>query len=119
MSAFKISIDEDLFLIRTSPGILNRIMFFKTWSYLIELPVSRIARFEFETRAGINTLIVVKRTKEGDEKNIPVSLLKASSSQMRFMKKALPKILSNHSSMVEIKQLEKKYLKNKKVKYVS
>ena len=113
--AFKLSIDEDLFLIRTSPSLLNRLFFFKHWSYAIELPVRRIDRVEWETRLGVDTLVVIKKTKEGDEKSIPISLAKASGAQKRFIREALPKIIQEHPPMNKIKSLRNQYLKNKDV----
>jgi len=110
----KLSIDEDLFLLRTSPGILERIFFFKHWSYGIELPVSRIVRVEVERRLGVCTLIVVKSTVEGIDKSIPLSLAKATNKQIDFIKHALPGIIENKPLMSEIKALEKKYLNPKK-----
>jgi hypothetical protein len=111
MAPFKLSIDEDILLIRTSPSILNGILFFKRWSYVLELPVHRIARVELERRAGILTLIVVKISKDGREKHIAVSLLKASRKQVNFIKNALPKIIENRPNMHEINEYIADYLK--------
>lgn len=111
MAAFKLSIDEDLLLVRTSPGILNRLLFFKHWSYALELPVNRIVRVEVERRAGILTLIVVKKSKQGKEKHLAISLLKANRKQVQFMKNALPGIIENHPPMNEISKQISKYLK--------
>jgi len=111
MSSFKLSIDEDILLIRTSPSVLNNIMFLKHWSYVIELPVQRIASVEVERRAGILTLVVVKKSKNGTEKRIAVSLLKASKKQVNFIKYALPKIIEQHPSMHEINEYVNDYLK--------
>ena len=111
MSDFKLSIDEDILLIRTSRSVLNSIMFLKHWSYAIELPVQRIARIEIERRAGILTLVVVKKSKKNTEKRIAVSLLKASKKQVNFIKNALPNIIEQRPSMKEINKYVSDYLK--------
>lgn len=110
MSRFKLSIDEDILLIRTSPGLINYVMFFKNWSYVLELPVNRINSVELERRAGILTLIVLKNSKDGREKHIAVSLVKASKKQVDFIRNALPSIISNRLPMNEINDLKRKYL---------
>lgn len=110
MARFKISIDEDLLLIRTSASILNYIFFFKYWSYALELPVHRIARTEVKRRAGILTLIVVKKSNQGQEKHIAISLLKASKKQVEFIKNALPRIIEDRPPMTEIKEYKQEYL---------
>ena len=113
MSAFKLSIDEDLLLIRTSPSILNALIPFRHWSYGIELPTHKIVRTEVVRRAGIQTLIVVKNTAEGEEKNIVVSLAKANKHQVAFLTHALPKIIADRPNMHEINSYIKQYLKPK------
>jgi hypothetical protein len=110
MSAFKISIDEDILLLRTSPSMLNRLIFFRHWSYALELPVKRIIETKVERRAGILTLIVVKKSKEGPNKNIAVSLAKANKKQVRFLKIALPQIIADKPPMPKIKEYINTYL---------
>ena len=110
MAAFKISIDEDLLLIRTSPSLFNRLVFFRHWSYALELPVTRIVRTEFTRRSGIPTLIVVKRSADEPEKNIVVSLAKATRQQIDFIKHALPKIIEERPRMTVIKDYMNQYL---------
>jgi len=110
MSAFKINIDEDLLLIRSKPGLLNYLIFFRHWSYNLELPTNRIVRLEVERRAGILTLIVVKSSKDGINKNIAVSLLRANKKQVNFIKNALPTIISEKPPMHDISKFIKVYL---------
>ena len=104
--AFKLSIDEDLLLIRTSSSILNDILFFKHWSYALELPISRIDSVHLEKRAGIDTLVVHKKPKSGEQetKSIPVSLFKAKKNQKEFLKDRLNWIVREHPTYPEIKE---------------
>ena len=113
MSAFKLSIDEDLLLIRTSPSIWNTLVFYKHWSYNLELPTRRIISTEVMKRSGILTLIVVKSTNEGPEKNIVISLSKANKRQVAFLKHALPRIIEDRPNMHEINNYIDQYLKPK------
>lgn len=111
MSAFKLSIDEDILLIRTSPSVLNGLVFFRHWSYAIELPVQKIIETNVVRRAGVLTLVVVKKSRVGPDKHIAVSLVKASRKQVEFLKIALPKIIANRPSMPKIKEYISTYLK--------
>ena len=115
---FKFSIDEDLLSVKTSPGILERLFFFKHWSYMFDLPVKRISEVHVETRLGVKTMVVHKISKDGDDKAFPVSLSKASSQQIKFIKEAVPKIISGKLKMPEITALEKKYFKKKEITYL-
>ena len=111
MSAFKLNIDEDILLIRTSPSLLNRLVFFRHWSYLLELPVLKIIETKVIRRAGVLTLIVVKKSKVGPDKHITVSLAKANRKQVDFMRHALPKIIAERPPMKKIKEYQETYLK--------
>lgn len=116
--AFKLSIDEDLLLVRTKPGILERLFFFKHWGYQVELPTSRISKIEVESRMGINTLIVHKSMADGDDKIIPISISKANKREVLFMKEALPLIIKEKLPMPKIKELQHKYLDHSNATYL-
>ncbi len=111
MSAFKLSIDEDILLIRTSRSLLNTLVFFRHWSYVLELPVNKIIETKVERRAGLLTLVVVKKSKVGPNKHIAVSLVKANKKQVQFMREALPEIIATRPKMVQIKEYINTYLK--------
>ncbi len=68
---FKLSVDEDILSIKTNPGILENLIFFKNWSYRFELPMNRISDTEVENRMGVETLVVHKSMADGDRKCIP------------------------------------------------
>jgi len=115
---FKFSIDEDLLSVKTTPGLLERLFFFKHWTYMFDLPVKRISKVHVENRMGVATLVVHKISKEGIEKSFPVSISKANSAQTRFIKEAVPQIISEKLKMPEIAVLEKKYFKKKDITYL-
>ena len=106
---FKLSVDEDILAVDSKPGLIETILFFKHWSYRFELPINKISRIIVENRLGVNTLVVYKTTKSGEEKAIPVSLGRANSNQFSFIKSALPKIVSNKLKMPEIKRLQREF----------
>lgn len=110
MSVFKLNIDEDLLLIRTKPGLLNYLIFFRHWSYGIELPTNRISQVKVQRRTGVPTLIVTKTGKDGRDQHFAISLLKASKKELNFITHALPKIISDKLSMPEINKLKEQYL---------
>lgn len=113
MSRFKLSIDEDILLIRTSPSLVNMLIPLRHWSYAIELPVKKILGAEVVRRAGVLTLIITKQTGGGPVKNIVVSLARANKHEVEFLRHALPKIIEERPPMHEIKKLINKYLKKK------
>ncbi|MCT4624384.1 MAG: hypothetical protein N4A46_12235 [Schleiferiaceae bacterium] len=115
---FKLSVDEDILSVKTSPGLLERLFVFNHWSYRFELPMLRINSIEIENRYGVKTMVIHKKTNEGEEKNIPISLSKASKKQIRFIEEALPQIIEKHLPMPEIKKLQKEYLSQNNVTYL-
>ena len=54
--------------------------------------------------------MVEKKSKDGTEKSTAICLLNASKKQLNFIKHALPIIISEKSSMQEIKKYKEKYL---------
>lgn len=91
-------------MIQTTPSVLNKMFFFKNWTYALELPLKRISGVHFEKRAGISTLVVHKKTRAGGEKQIPVSLQKARQNQIEFIKESLPWIVDRKPTYPEIKK---------------
>lgn len=116
--AFKLSVDEDILSVKTNPGILENLLFFKHWSYRFELPMNRISEVEVESRMGVETLIVHKSMADGDDKSIPISINKANKRQVRFIKEALPKIIKEKLPMPKIKELQHEYLDHSKATYL-
>ena len=116
--AFKLSIDEDLLLVRTKPGLLERLLFFKHWGYQVELPISRISNIEVESRMCVDTLIVHKFTADGVDKVIPISVNKANKREIRFLKEALPRIIKEKLTMPKIKELQHEYLDHSNATYL-
>ncbi len=115
---FKISIDEDLLSVKTSPGLLERLFFFKHWTYMFDLPVKRISKIHVEYRLGVATMMVHKVSKDGIEKSFPVSINKANAAQLKFIKEAVPQIIDKKLKMPQIAELEKKYFKRKDITYL-
>ena len=116
--AFKLSVDEDILSIKTNPGILENLLFFKNWSYRFELPMNRISDVQVETRMGVETLIVFKSMADGEDKSIPISINKANNHEVRFIKEALPRIIKEKLPMPKIKELQKEYLDHSNATYL-
>ena len=116
--AIKLSVDEDILSVKTKPGILERLWFFKHWSYYFELPMSRIGEIEVESRLGVTTMVVHKTMADGDDKCIPISINKANKRQVRFIKEALPKIIKEKLPMPKIKELQHEYLDHSNATYL-
>lgn len=111
MANFKISVDEDILLIKTSKSVFNALVFFKHWSYQLELPTYKITHVKVIRRFGVLTLEVVKVSKNGPDKHIMISLARASKKQVNFMRHALPKIIKDRPPMGVINQYISNYIK--------
>jgi hypothetical protein len=77
---FKIKIDQDILELRCNNTLASRIIFFKNWTYRLELPLSSISEISYKQRFGVKTLMVKK-----GKKIIPVCATGITRSQVLYL----------------------------------
>ena len=80
----KINIDSEIIKLRCTHRLPSKLIFFKSWSYQIELPLRSIRKARITNRFGIKTLMIYK-----GKIRIPFCLTGASANQLQFIQKVL------------------------------